>query len=1127
MYRNRIRVFSAGALAIALSLGAAGCKSDASNGGTGPTPTPPTPPTPPVVTGAPTAVFAAVTSANAFDPIIFDATASTSTDGSALQYVWSFGNGQRGGGKTITRSFGTGGTQSVTLTVFDGANRSASASRSIAIAAPPAPAGTISAQGTVRTVDGTAIAGVQISQVNGTASGTTDTAGKARVTIGTASRLTLKFSKAGLADQFLSLTLPSTVGSDAAFDVVMRARDAALTLPDAVAGGSLTGRDGALLTLPPNALVNGAGVAVTGAVQIAITPVDVTQNAAGGFPGSFNGLAQNGIATPIVSFGTTEYVLTSAGQAVQVAPGKSATIELPLYATKRLNGTVLAVGDTTPLWSLDESTGAWVQEGTGTVVVSTNSPSGFALRAAVSHFSWWNSDIGFDPYGPKPKCVYDTDSGVPGGNDTFATATICNMLVQIDPSSGGPSPRVIGASSRALATGARAALDPRIVGFALRFSLPVGGGLIIPVPSNVNVLLRATALNGTWGGITIVNGPFRGEAEALIRMRPLFTPVGPTPEAITLPFDATRALVPLQPTALFTFAGVASSFARVQVLPATGSVLTGRLRLLQGTTVLGAATLVNGAAQLTAAVNASTGYTIEVTGDAAAAFRLQASLLGGVQSEALALPLSITRTVAPFFTFNGTLTVTAPTTIAFVRRVQFGGQAAIRVLAANGAVLLDSANFPDAARNASVTFPAAGTYTIEIRSRVVGGAPTVAFTAEQTLWLQIAPSIANASTPDGPLELADALADRNGKVVVAYTERVGSFNRLKLQRWTGTSWEAVAPDLVIAQACSGSGNVTAVAFDNSNNPVVLSGNANFPSESTFVSARRFIGGVWQALGPNNGTLPARNGPGSGGSCSPFPALAIGSDGAPIAAYRAGTGTVVQRFDGTRWMGLVTPDSTGDVFALQNTTPDLKVDVSGRVWLVTGTPTFGGSAFVRRFNAATPSWETIGGALPQTTTSGLSTPRLRFDAAGLPVIAWLAGVGTGGTSTPGVAVYRYDGSAWSTTGGYQAGGNQAASGPNDLGFAIVNGDALVSWTSNKRSLGNGVIVQRNTASGWTSIGAGLGEVAQFTPGVINDVQSNSSKLVSIGGELYLVLVEIPAVSATTTQSRVVLLRRVAN
>ncbi len=235
---------------------------------------------------------------------------------------------------------------------------------------------------------------------------------------------------------------------------------------------------------------------------------------------------------------------------------------------------------------------------------------------------------------------------------------------------------------------------------------------------------------------------------------------------------------------------------------------------------------------------------------------------------------------------------------------------------------------------------------------------------------------------------------------------------------------------------------------------------------------------------------------------------------------------MQRFDGTQWKGLATADSTGDVFALQNRTPDLKVDASGRVWLVTGTPTFGGSALVRRFNAATLAWETIGGALPQATTSGLTTPRLRFDATGQPVIAWQAAVGTGGISNPGVAVYRYDGSVWSTTGGFRAGGNQASAGPNDLGFAIADGDAVVSWTSSLPPFLIGVVIQRNTSSGWSPVGSGLGQVVEFVQGVANDQVSSGSKLVTIGTDLYLVLVASPA-SAFLTQARVVLLRRVPN
>jgi hypothetical protein len=1105
--RKRLVVIALG-LGLGLGLGLASCKGDSPPG-----PAPVPPPQPPVVSLAPTAAFTAVATANALEPVTFDASASASKDGSALQYVWDFGNGQRGGGRTITRTFGTGGARSVTLTVVDTANRSSSLSKSIAVNPPSAPASMVTAQGVVKGLDGKGIAGVLVAQVGGAAGVTTDTAGKASMSLGTGTPLTLRFTRAGYADQVLALRLPATSGTDAYFDVVMRTRDAALTLADAAIGGTLTGRDGAVLTLPANALVNGAGAAVTGAVQIAITPVDPTLSGGGGFPGGFEGLQPNGTSTPIVSYGTTEYVLTAGGQGVQVAPGKTATIELPLYATRNLNGTLLAAGDSTPLWSLDESTGMWVQEGTGTVVASAPSPSGLALRATVTHFSWWNGDIGFTPYGPEPKCVYDTDIGIPGGNDTFATATICNILAETD-NGPAPSPSVVSGARHSSAATATA----RFAGYAVRKTVPIAGGVPLAVPPGINISLKALALNGTWGGSAIVNGPPVVRAEAIIKMRPLFTVAGPTPEAITLPFDGTRSLSPLQPTALFTFEGQAVKYARVMVSPAAGSILNGRVRLLQGTTVLGSATLGGGNAQVLAALPANGTHTVEITNSAAAAFRLQVDLLGGPQEEVLAIPLNITRNLGPYVTFKGTVTVAAPTTV-YVARVFAPIQAAdLRLLSASGTVLLDATGLPDASRGAVLTLPAAGTYTIEVRARNPASAVNVRLTLEQSLWVQIAPAI----DIGGVYNISDAQADKNGRIVVAYAEPVGNSSRVRLQRWTGSAWEAAAADLVIDKPCVGNGTGVSFTIDNANRPVVLNANRSDPSTATFLSARRYTSGAWQALGPNDGKLPLASA--FGNACLAHPAVVIGADDAPVVAYGYDNSIVVQRFDGTQWKGLAKPDTSGDVFALQSGTYDLKTDAAGRIWFVTGSPTFSAiGARVRRFDPVAIKWDTIGGILPQTNTSGLLTPRLRFDAAGQPVIAWIASVGTGGVVSAGTAVYRYDGTAWSTTGGYNPSGTRNANGPNDLGFTFFNGEALVSWTSsNPTRGGNGIIVQRNTAAGWTPIGAGNGEIPQFSPGGVTEIGSYSSKLVPVGNELYLVLV-----SSQAGVSKLVLLRKVPN
>ncbi len=759
----------------------------------------------------------------------------------------------------------------------------------------------------------------------------------------------------------------------------------------------------------------------------------------------------------------------------------------------------------------------WVQEGTGTVVASATSPSGFALRATVTHCSWWNADIGFGPYGPQPKCVYDTDIDLPGGNDTFATAPICNMLAEID-NGLAPAPRVIAGALRSSAVAA----TPRFAGFAVRRTVPIAGGVTIPVPAGVNISLNATALNGTWVERTVVSGAVGVQAEAIIKMRPLATSGGSTPEAITLPFDGTRNLAPLQSSARFTFTGIAEKVARVVVAPASGAILNGWLILAQGTTVLGSAVIRNSRAEVAAVLPANATYTVEIIGDAAAAFRLQVDMIGGVQEAALTLPADVTVTLPEYSTFSGRVTVAEPTTISLAQSTRPGLGADVRVTSSTGTVLLDGTGLPDTERSATLTLPAAGTYAVEIRPRRPTQATQVRLTMQRTLWLRIAPTLDQG----GVYNIFDVQAKKNGKLVVGYVEQVGLASRLKLQRWTGVAWEAAVGDLLIDKPCGNGGSSFAFAFDNANRPVVLSGNKADPSTATFLTARRYGSGAWQALGPNAGTLPLRSG--FGGACVSTPVLAIGADDAPVVAYGYDNSIAVQRFDGTKWRGLVAPDSTGDVFPLQNPSYDLKVDATGHLRFVTGSPTFSGvNARVRRFDVGALKWDSIGGILPQTTTSGLATPRLRFDAGGQPVIAWQAAVGTGGVATAGVAVYRYDGTTWSTSGGYNPSGTRTADGPNELGFTFFNGEALVSWTSfNTARGGNGVIVQRNTAAGWTATGPANGDIPPYTFSDITELMSYSSKLVPIGDQLYMVLISSQSFVGTR-DSKLVLLRKVAN
>ncbi len=58
---------------------------------------------PPPISVDPSAAFSAPASATVLDPVALDASASASSDGSALQYSWDFGGGERGGDSSGTR----------------------------------------------------------------------------------------------------------------------------------------------------------------------------------------------------------------------------------------------------------------------------------------------------------------------------------------------------------------------------------------------------------------------------------------------------------------------------------------------------------------------------------------------------------------------------------------------------------------------------------------------------------------------------------------------------------------------------------------------------------------------------------------------------------------------------------------------------------------------------------------------------------------------------------------------------------------------------------------------------------------------------------------------------------------
>ena len=280
-----------------------------------------------------------------------------------------------------------------TLTVSDG-DGAVIASDSVNVTV-QSPSATIT--GRVTTPDGTELSNIAIDiQSSGTSltSTTSDVNGVFSVDLSPNTELLLALSAAGYADQVVPIKTPSTQGGSLFLDITMLMRGVTQTF-DADTDASLSGEDGASVSIPAGSFVDENGSPVTGNIDLTITPVDISRSATlAAFPGEFSGVLEGATEdSPIISFGAVEYEFSQSGQPVQLVTGQTADILIPIYIATYQDGSPIALGDTIPLWSLNEGSGLWEQEGNGTVVASAASPTGLAMDANVGHFSWWNCDV--------------------------------------------------------------------------------------------------------------------------------------------------------------------------------------------------------------------------------------------------------------------------------------------------------------------------------------------------------------------------------------------------------------------------------------------------------------------------------------------------------------------------------------------------------------------------------------------------------------------------------------------------------------------------------------------------------------------------------------------------------------
>ena len=171
-------------------------------------------------------------------------------------------------------------------------------------------------------------------------------------------------------------------GKSAFFRIKLLPKTSVGTIASA-SGGTVTS-NGVKVTLPANAVVNAAtNVAYNGNISVAIKFINPTSSEINNImPGDLRGIDGNSNLKLLTSYGMAAVELTgSAGELLQIATGKKATLTMPIPAS------ILASSPASiPLWYFDEAKGLWKEEGSATKI-------GSEYIGEVSHFSFWNCDV--------------------------------------------------------------------------------------------------------------------------------------------------------------------------------------------------------------------------------------------------------------------------------------------------------------------------------------------------------------------------------------------------------------------------------------------------------------------------------------------------------------------------------------------------------------------------------------------------------------------------------------------------------------------------------------------------------------------------------------------------------------
>jgi len=152
-------------------------------------------------------------------------------------------------------------------------------------------------------------------------------------------------------------------------------------------GGELIHNSGAVISLPPNGIVDAAGQSYSGDYDVFMSWIDpVSEDLNERMVGDLSAIDTDGELVGLSTYGMLQVELEAPdGSSLNLDEGSIAILEFPLPQSIRANAPTVI-----PLWNYDEANGYWIEEGSAIL-------DGDKYVGEVSHFSTWNVDTKFDP----------------------------------------------------------------------------------------------------------------------------------------------------------------------------------------------------------------------------------------------------------------------------------------------------------------------------------------------------------------------------------------------------------------------------------------------------------------------------------------------------------------------------------------------------------------------------------------------------------------------------------------------------------------------------------------------------------------------------------------------------------